>query len=77
MTETQEAFYRAVRMLVELSRVYAERGNTEAARRVWLKASKLASRCGGCSGAAWSTRGHGVIYIEPLDKVAYSPVPLQ
>lgn len=77
MTEKEQAFYKAVRLTVELSRLYAQRGNVEAARRMWLTASKFAGRCGGISGAAMSAREHGVIYIDGIDRVVYSPVPLR
>ena len=70
---------RIVKRMIALSRSYADRGNAEAARRVWRKASDLSRLCGGVSGATWQSDGHGGIVIdngEFAPFVAFSPVPL-
>jgi len=70
---------RIVKRMIALSRSYADRGNVEAARRVWLKASDLSRLCGGVSGATWQSDGHDGIVIDSGEFapfVAFSPGPL-
>jgi hypothetical protein len=68
---------RNVRLMVNLARHYAERGNDEIARRCWKHAEWMAGRCGGISGTLPLTSGGYAAIVLEDGYIAFSPLPVR
>jgi hypothetical protein len=68
---------RILRRVIKLSQKYAGQGNRARSRYWWKVAEWVAGRCGGCSGASWSSDYSCIVLDGPGGFVARSPLPMR